>query len=96
MMRWQNSLVLALPCIDVLRIARRDLPWAAKASALLAAGSLLGFLPQMLAWHAIYGQWLARSPIGPVMSWWNPQLLDVLWSSRNGLFAWSPIFIPAP
>ena len=95
MMRWQNVLMFALPAMDLLRGLRVEPRRAARAGALLALGAAVGFLPQMLAWHAIYGHWLARSSVGPVMSWLNPEIVDVLWSSRNGLFAWSPIFIPA-
>ena len=45
----------------------------------------------MLAWQAIYGTYLAVSPVGPQIRWWDPHLVDVLWSSRNGLFSWSPV-----
>jgi len=68
---------------------------ATLAAAMLAVGAAIGFAPQMLAWHAIYGAWIARSPVGPPLYWFHPQIVDVLWSSRNGLFAWSPVFIPA-
>jgi hypothetical protein len=48
-------------------------------------------LPQMLAWKAIYGHYLAVSPVGPQIRWFDPHLVEVLFSSRNGLFATSPI-----
>ena len=51
----------------------------------------MGFVPQMLVWKAIYGHYLAVSPVGPQIRWWAPHLSDILWSSRNGLFATSPI-----
>ena len=53
--------------------------------------AVVGFVPQMLVWKAIYGQLLAVSPIGPQIRWWDPRLSDILWSSRNGLFATSPV-----
>lgn len=90
--RWQNGLFLLLPGLDLLDLAR--LP---QRSAMLpragafAAAATLGFLPQMLAWQAIYGRPLAMSPISPRLLWNQPQLLDILWSSRNGLFALSPV-----
>ena len=95
LIRWQNVLVCALPALDLLRAVRVDRRRATLAATLLALGAAVGFLPQMLAWKAIYGHWLATSPVGPPLHWFQPQILDVLWSSRNGLFAWSPIFIPA-
>ncbi|MEZ5316035.1 MAG: hypothetical protein R2752_01395 [Vicinamibacterales bacterium] len=74
--------------------ARPDSPPAPRqvvvAGALFGVGALAGFLPQLLAWHAIYGQWVARSPIAPAMFWSHPQIADLLWSSRSGLFATSP------
>ena len=95
LVRWQNVLVLALPALDLLRAVRVDRRRVTLAATLLALGAAVGFLPQMLAWKAIYGHWLATSPVGPPLHWFQPQIIDVLWSSRNGLFAWSPIFIPA-
>lgn len=95
LMRWQNILMFVLPGVDLLRAIRVDARRATLAVAMLALGAAVGFAPQMLAWHAIYGHWLARSPVGPVLYWFHPQIVDVLWSSRNGLFAWSPVFIPA-
>jgi hypothetical protein len=95
LMRWQNVLIFVLPGLDLLRAMRVDARGAALAGTMLALGAAVGFVPQMLAWHAIYGHWIARSPVGPELFWFHPQIVDVLWSSRNGLFAWSPIFIPA-
>ena len=59
--------------------------------ALFTLCAALAFVPQMIAWHSIYGSWLAVSPIGPQIRWTDPQLADILWSSRNGLLSWSPI-----
>lgn len=59
--------------------------------AIFTACAVVGFLPQMLAWKVIYGSFLAVSPVGPQIRWWDPQLVDILWSARNGLFSWSPI-----
>lgn len=95
LMRWQNILMFVLPGVDLLRAMRVDARRATLAGTMLALGAAAGFVPQMLAWHAIYGHWLARSPVGPRLYWFHPQIVDVLWSSRNGLFAWSPVFIPA-
>lgn len=81
-MRWQNVVVLLLPAIWLLRTPKR--------AALFATGVLLGALPQMFAWHALYGAWITQPPVSPRMFWLAPQLVDVLWSSRSGLFATSP------
>jgi hypothetical protein len=99
LIRWQNLLFALLPGIDalVLLIAagrtgdRRALRETAIASATFLACAFVGFLPQMLAWQSIYGSLIARSPVGPQIRWTNPQLADILWSARNGLFSTTPI-----
>ena len=98
LIRWQN---VALRPAAGHRVAMTLLPPASarrrrelrpiRRHGVRSPAAVVGFLPQMLAWKAIYGQWLAVSPIGPQIRWWNPHLVDILWSSRNGLFAASPV-----
>lgn len=93
--RWQNVLVLLLPAATLAArfLRAHDRPARLRVIQAMAGagvGLIVGFLPQMLAWRAIYGEWLARAPIAPVMRWTAPELVDTLWSSRNGLFATSP------
>jgi hypothetical protein len=92
--RWQNALVMVLPAATLVwrwvhasPVDRRQL---LRLAAACGAAVVVGFLPQMLAWQAIYGRPLAQSPIAPTMFWTNPKVVDLLWSSRNGLFATSP------
>jgi hypothetical protein len=87
--RWQNALFLLLPAVELAGLRNRPRV-ALRAAALFAAGTAIGFAPQMLAWLAIYGQPLAVSPISPRLLWTQPHVVDILWSSRNGLFALSP------
>ncbi len=99
LIRWQNALFTLLPLCDVIvalaGAARR--PDGVRAvdvvlgGALFTAAAVLAFVPQMVAWHSIYGSWLAVSPLGPQIRWAHPQLIDILWSSRNGLLSWSPV-----
>ena len=97
--RWQNALFALLPAIDVLyaladaRTARSREPAARTVAGGLGftVAAVVGFLPQMLAWNAIYGQFLAISPVGPQIRWSDPHIVDILWSSRNGLFSVSPV-----
>ncbi|HEX9365006.1 MAG TPA: hypothetical protein VF921_00175, partial [Vicinamibacterales bacterium] len=99
LIRWQNILFALLPGLDALRtLARgrragdkRALRGAIAASAVFLACAVVGFLPQMLAWQAIYGSLIARSPVGPQIRWTDPHLVDILWSARNGLFSTAPI-----
>jgi hypothetical protein len=99
LIRWQNALFALLPACDaiaaLLAAARAsDRPRVTRVltgGAVFTLCATLAFVPQMIAWHAIYGSWLAVSPIGPQIRWTDPQIADTLWSSRNGLLSWSPI-----
>jgi hypothetical protein len=93
--RWQNLVFLALPAIDVVvalvRGDRQSRAPLVAGVAVAGASAVVAFLPQALAWQAIYGSPLAVSPLSPKMFWTHPQLVLALWSSRNGLFATSPV-----
>ncbi len=98
LVRWQNAIFVLLPACDsaaALATAwrttdRRALRRALLDGLLFTACATAAFLPQMIAWRSIYGSWLAVSPIGPQIRWGDPHLVDILWSSRNGLLSWSP------
>ena len=94
--RWQNALFLAFPAWDaVTGLApggeRRRRQHALRGPAVFACASVAGFAPQLIAWNAIYGSPLAVSPDSPELYWTRPDIVRVLWSSRNGLFSFSPI-----
>ena len=101
LIRWQNLLFALLPGLDALRA--RSCAAAATGDTRDAARrarrqrrvprlrSSSAFLPQMLAWKAMYGSFIARSPVGPQIRWTDPHLVDILWSARNGLFSTAPI-----
>ncbi len=59
------------------------------------AGALVAvvvFAPQMLAWKALHGS-LVVTPQGPGFMWWGePAWSEVLFSSRNGLLPWAPLY----
>jgi hypothetical protein len=59
------------------------------------AGALVAvvvFAPQMLAWKALHGS-LIVTPQGPGFMWWSePAWSEVLFSSRNGLLPWAPLY----
>ena len=99
LIRWQNALFAILPFCDAVTLLVRQARSKDRdafistltAGALFTLCATIAFLPQMLAWKAIYGSYLAVSPLGPQIRWWDPHIADVLWSSRNGLLSWSPI-----
>jgi hypothetical protein len=98
LIRWQNALFAVLPAVDAVmalaaawrRSDRQALTSTIGGGLLFTACATAAFLPQMIAWRSIYGSWLAVSPVGPQIRWADPHLVDILWSSRNGLFATSP------
>jgi hypothetical protein len=93
--RWQNGVYLLLPAVDLLGQALRREPRGIVRRALLAgAGVFAGVLPQMLAWKAIYGEYLlAYPPHGAdFVRLTRPFLLNTLFSSRHGLLSWTPVF----
>ncbi len=87
--------VLAVAVVDDIR-ARSGVPlwrlasrWAAGAA---VAASIV--LPQLIAWKVLYGSW-TTVPQGPgFMRWDQLAWSEVLFSSRNGLFPWAPLYAP--
>lgn len=99
LVRWQDAILLLLPAGDVALAA-----WQRKRSALSAGAhiTLVGiaaavvFVPQLLAWNAIYGTPLLMPQGAGFMRWTEPAVLGVLFSLRHGLFSWTPaLFVAA-
>jgi hypothetical protein len=96
--RWQNALFALLPAWDAARAlidGWRRSDWRAIRETivhglLFTAAATVAFVPQMIAWRAIYGSWFAVSPLGPQIRLADPQIADILWSARNGLLSTSP------
>jgi predicted esterase len=94
LMRWQLATFAVLPAGEALLEVRRGGGVNRKivaGLALAAIGSLVAFLPQMIAWHCVYGHWLTV-PVRPVTRHWlHPSLWDILLSQDRSLFYWTPI-----
>ncbi|HET9317360.1 MAG TPA: hypothetical protein VFQ51_17345 [Vicinamibacteria bacterium] len=95
-LRWQNGVLLVLPGFDLAAAAwRRAAPWRALATgaAALGAGALVGALPQMVAWNALYGMWLLPYPPHGTdfVRLDHPYVRETLFSSRHGLLSWTPL-----
>lgn len=103
LLRWQNALFTLIPACDALVTIWRG--WQTKdrqairttiiGGVVFTAVATLTFLPQLLAWKAIYGSYIAVSPVGPKIRLGNPQLVLTMFSSRNGLVAMSPMLYVA-
>ena len=96
LMRWQLVTFALLPlgeaALGLLR--RNNAGRRAVGLALAAIGAAVGFLPQMVAWHCVYGQWLA-APIAMEPHWLTPSLGALLVSPDRGLFYWTPLAVIA-
>lgn len=96
-----QNLIFAGPAVvegglRLIRAARRggvrDLARAAAAPLAGAAVATAVFFPQMLVWKSIYGQ-LIGVPQGQAYMQWGESLWSAtLFSSRNGLFPYSPLW----
>jgi hypothetical protein len=97
MVRWQNLVFGLLPALDLLaRLRRREWRGVASSAAVFGVTFFLGALPQLLSWKAIFGRFYIGVPQGrDFVRWGDPFLSEVLFSSRHGLFSWSPILLIA-
>jgi hypothetical protein len=87
------ALLLPVAAVDDLR--RRGSLGPGRLVARWAAGAAVAglvFLPQFVAWKALYGAWYVV-PQGPgFLRWEAPAWSETLFSSRNGLFPWAPLY----
>lgn len=105
LLRWQNAALFLLPGLTWVGgiygcLRRRQWSGAAAltwAATLLTGAALLVFLPQILAWRVIYGEYVLTPPGGPVRfpHWTSPWLWQVLFSAERGLFTWAPLLLLA-
>ena len=58
-----------------------------------AATFLLTVVPLFLYWKYITGHWIVNSYQGISFNWSQPEIINVLFSVRKGLFFWSPILL---
>jgi hypothetical protein len=61
----------------------------------LAGTAIVPIGLQLLTWHLQSGSWIYYSYIGESFNWTQPALWQTLFSSRHGLFFWSPVFLLA-
>jgi hypothetical protein len=79
----------------LVRVARAGLAGRLLARAPVAALGLAPVFVQMLVWHRLYGQWVVYSYAGEGFHWTRPAAWQTLFSSRHGLFFWSPLLLVA-
>jgi hypothetical protein len=96
--RWEDSVVLlwlvaeqAPRWIPAIRRRASLVPFLSCYGA--AAGSFLLVLsPQLVLWWLLYGPWQTPLSAGSNrLIWSHPEITNVLFSSRHGLFSWHPL-----
>jgi hypothetical protein len=58
-----------------------------------ALGFLLTISPQLVYWKYLAGSWFIISYGDLYFHWFSPQILNVLFSVKKGLFFWSPVLM---
>lgn len=51
------------------------------------------FLPQLLYWHFVSGQWVYNAYVGETFDFQNPQITEGVFGFRNGWIPWTPVMI---
>jgi predicted esterase len=98
LMRWQLATFALLPAGEALLHVRRGEDGSGKRALgllLAAAGALLAFCPQMIAWRCVYGHWITSPVPGLGRYWLHPSLWTILFSQDRSLFFWTPISLLA-
>jgi len=92
-LRWQNAALGLLPAFDLATGSATGLRRMGAGALALAAGAIAGALPQMAAWHALYGEWVLLDPPhgADFLRLGRPFVLETLFSSRHGLLSWTPL-----
>ncbi len=85
-------LVLAAAVDDLARARWRPTAAMVGRWALGAALAACAILPQLLSWRAIYGELYVVPQGAGFMRWDAPAWSEVLFSSRNGLLPWAPLY----
>jgi hypothetical protein len=98
LMRWQLATFAILPLGEgILQCWREDSGrrdntlWRTVFGLTLAAlGASVAFIPQLIAWHYVYGAWLIN-PVPQVDAhWFSPSFWQVLASQDRSFFYWTP------
>jgi hypothetical protein len=95
LMRWQDALGILLALYVVAVRPDHSLAARARHAALVLAGWVVAFLPQMAVWQVLYGSPLTMPQGAGFMEWTAPNPVAVLFSANHGLFTWTPVLLPA-
>lgn len=90
-----GALLLPLAVIDDAR-NRGEAGWLRLVMRWIAAAGVIFLVvsPQVIAWRSLYGAWWLVPQGDGFMRWDSPAWSETLFSSRNGLLPWAPLYPP--
>ncbi len=103
LVREQDVVFLLVPAVEALlswgtawrKDAARRLPALLGRLALLAAGALLAFYPQLAVYRILGGRFAPNPTVAGKFTWWSPSFFQVLGDPHYGLLVWCPVLVPA-
>jgi hypothetical protein len=98
--RWQDALTVVIPVtllIDASSSASTRPVWLERVQGIfwLGLGGLVGSLPQLFYWKALYGSWLTIPQGGSFLSAAHAEPFAFLFSTWNGVFLSHPLLLLA-
>ncbi|MFB3894973.1 MAG: hypothetical protein ACE14V_01590 [bacterium] len=100
LVRFQDAIFLIIPwldyCINQDRNNRKRFVVIIRNIAVFLIAFILFFIPQLIAWKAIFGSYFSGPESHSIVSGTNimhPHLIAILFSGRHGLITWNPIIL---
>jgi hypothetical protein len=100
LVRWQLITLAVVPAGEAVlslrqeKAASRALLLLVQRFFLTCVGWFIAFLPQLVAWRLVYGEWFAN-PIPVSHNWLDPAWRQILFSQDRSLFYWTPLSLVA-
>ncbi|MFQ5416383.1 MAG: hypothetical protein ACE5FL_04945 [Myxococcota bacterium] len=91
--RWQDALLVAAPLSLLVSLPRASLARRGRCLAWLGLGGLVGSLPQLLYWKALYGSFVTMPQGGGFLSFEHADPIAFLFSTWNGVFLCHPVWL---
>jgi hypothetical protein len=99
LVRLPDASWLALSFLDALWAMRTDIKnhLSRQLAGFLGFGAaaLIVFVPQMAVWHFLSETGASYPHSGGGFYWSSPEIFNMLFSSRHGLYLWHPVLLPA-
>ena len=93
LVRTQNLIFLLVPFTGMAAESRAPSPKILAGILIMGVSAAFAFFPQAYTWKVSCGSWLTIPQGEGFLHWGRPTVARVLFSSRHGLFSWSPALI---